>query len=140
MERLYQEPSGDTRRRKRDSDPIHGTGQWEIKASKGERVRLGYDVDLTFTKEMREGAQRGGQFFEDSLYIVNRALFVMSNAIGPRHVSFEVPSGFHIATPWHAETLSGFEVGDNSEFADNFTVIGTFRHSKLSRAIFTWIW
>ena len=103
-----------------------GPGQWEIKTSKGERVRLVYDVDLTFTKEMREGAQRGGQFFEDSLYIVNRALFVMSNAIGPRHVSFEVPSGFHIATPWHADTLSGFEVGDNSELADNFTVIGNF--------------
>jgi predicted metalloprotease with PDZ domain len=103
-----------------------GPGQWELKASKDETVRLSYGVDLSFTKEMREGAQRGGQFFEDSLYIVNRALFVMSNAVGPRHVEFVVPSGFQIATPWRAATPSGYQARDNSELADNFTVIGSF--------------
>jgi hypothetical protein len=101
-------------------------GQWGVKASKDERVRLSYHVDLSFSKEVREGAQRGGQFFGDSLYIVNRALFVMSNAVAPRHVDFVVPSGFHIATPWHASASSGYQVRDNSELADNFTVIGNF--------------
>ena len=103
-----------------------GSGQWEVKASKDETVHLSYKVDLSFTKEMREGAQRGGQFFGNSLYIVNRALFVMSNSVGSRHVEFAVPSGLQIATPWHAATPSGYRARDNSELADNFTVIGRF--------------
>jgi predicted metalloprotease with PDZ domain len=108
--------------------PVHslGLGQWEVKTSKDEIVRLYYDVDLSFTKEMREGAQRGGQFFGNSLYIVNRALFVMSNAVGPRHVDFLIPSGFQIATPWHATGPLGYQVQDNNALADNFTVLGAF--------------
>lgn len=113
-----------------------GPGQWEVHASKGETVRLSYDVDLSFTKEMREGAQRGGQFFGNSLYIVNRALFVMSSAAGPRHVDFVIPAGFRIATPWHASVPSGYQVGDNNELADNFTVIGSFPSFQVTEGDF----
>lgn len=113
-----------------------GRGQWEVRASKGETVRLNYDVDLSFTKEMREGAQRGGQFFGNSLYIVNRALFVMSNAAGPRHVDFAIPPGFQIATPWRAAAPSGYQVGDNNELADNFTVVGSFPSFQINEGDF----
>jgi predicted metalloprotease with PDZ domain len=113
-----------------------GPGQWGIKASKDEAVRLSYDVDLSFAEEMREGTQRGGQFFGNSLYIVNRSLFVMSNAVGPRHVEFVVPPGFQIATPWHAVTPSGYQARDNSELADNFTVIGSFPSFKIAEGDF----
>jgi predicted metalloprotease with PDZ domain len=118
------------------SPPSLGPGQWEVHASKGKTVRLNYDVDLSFTKEMREGAQRGGQFFGNSLYIVNRALFVMSNAVGPRHVDFVIPPGFQMATPWHASVPSGYQVGDNSELADNFTVIGSFPSFQIDEGDF----
>jgi predicted metalloprotease with PDZ domain len=118
--------------------PIHSLapGQWKVETSKNETVRLNYDVDLSFTKEIREGAQRGGQFFGNSLYIVNRALFVMSNAVGPRHVQFVTPSGFQIATPWHSATSSGYRILDNSELADNFTVIGKFPSFQIGEGDF----
>jgi predicted metalloprotease with PDZ domain len=85
---------------------------------------------------MREGAQRGGQFFGNSLYIVNRALFVMSNAGGPRHVDFVLPPGFQIATPWHGSVASGYQVEDNNELADNFTVIGSFPSFQIAEGDF----
>lgn len=110
-------------------------GEWEVK-TRDETVLLSYEVDLSFTKEMREGAQRGGQFFGNSLYIVNRALFVMSNAAGQRHVDFVAPSSFQIATPWHAATASGYQAQDNSELADNFTVIGSFPSFQIAEGDF----
>jgi M61 glycyl aminopeptidase len=118
--------------------PIHSLkpGQWEIQSSKDETLSLTYDVDLSFTKEMREGSQRGGQFFGNSLYIVNRALFVMSNAASQRHVDFVLPSSFQIATPWRAATPSGYQAQDNSELADNFTVIGSFPSFQIAEGDF----
>jgi hypothetical protein len=41
-------------------------------------VRRNYKVDLSFTEKERVGDLRGGLCFADSLYLVNRALFVMS--------------------------------------------------------------
>jgi predicted metalloprotease with PDZ domain len=103
-----------------------GTGQWLVPVAPGEHFRVVYDVDLAFTQPVREGAQRGGQFFGRSLYLVNRALFVMSDAPGPRHVAFDLPAGVAVATPWKRDGRLGYVVQDNSELADNTTVFGTF--------------
>lgn len=105
---------------------LAGPGHWTLKTPTDERVHLAYEVDLSFTKELREGAQRGGQFFGNSLYIVNRALFVMTNAVGPRNIQFVVPPDFEIATPWKGVKPLVYQVQDNSELVDNTTVIGRF--------------
>lgn len=113
-----------------------GTGQWAVAVSKDEKVHLTYDVDLSFTEKEREGAQRGGQFFGTSLYIVNRALFVMSNATGPRDIQFVVPSSFKIATPWESVVPLQYRAENNSDLVDNTTVLGVFPSFQLTEGNF----
>jgi predicted metalloprotease with PDZ domain len=109
-----------------------GHGQWTLGTSEDQTVHVAYDVDLSFTREMREGAQRGGQFFGHSLYIVNRALFVMTNSVGPRNILFILPARFEIATPWKSVARASYLVQDNSELVDNTTVIGSFPSFQIS--------
>lgn len=101
-------------------------GRWSLpEATKG-HVRLAYDVDLTFTESVRNGDLRGGLFLGDSLYVVNRALFVMSNAAGPKIIEFEVPSSCAIATPWPRISGKTFRAADNRELTENWTILGQF--------------
>lgn len=113
-----------------------GPGQWAVTVLKDERVHLTYDVDLTFTEKEREGAQRGGQLFATSLYIVNRALFVMSNATGPRDIQFVVPPSFKIATPWKRVAPLQYRAENNSDLVDNTTVLGDFPSFELAEGNF----
>ena len=53
-----------------------GSGRWTIPNPTSGPVRLSYDVDLSFTDKVRVGDLRGGLFFGNALYIVNRALFL----------------------------------------------------------------
>jgi predicted metalloprotease with PDZ domain len=114
----------------------NGPGQWTLKTQKDEKVHLAYDVDLSFTEKIREGAQRSGQFFGNSLYVVNRTLFVMSDATGPRDVQFVVPSGFKIATPWKVAAPFKYRAQDNSELVDNVTVFGDFPSFQITEEPF----
>src|SRR5260221_14612192 len=99
-------------------------GKLTLRASIGAPVRVTYEVDLAFTKQLREGTQRGGQFFGNSIYLVNRSLFVMSNAAGPISVQFIVPSNFKIETPWTATAPAQFLVTDRADLVDNTTILG----------------
>jgi predicted metalloprotease with PDZ domain len=113
-----------------------GTGQWHIDALQDEDVNLAYEVDLSFTKELREGTQRGGQFFGTSLYIVNRALFVMSDIPGPLTVKFLLPSGFRIATPWRLVAPAIYRAEDAEDLSDNATVLGDFPSFRVAQGPF----
>jgi predicted metalloprotease with PDZ domain len=102
-----------------------GDGRWTLRDAAGP-VRLNYEVDLSFTEKVRVGDLRGGLFFGDSLYVVNRALFLMSNAAGPKDVEFDTPPGFNIATPWQKTGDHRFRASDNRELTENWTVLGRF--------------
>ncbi len=105
-----------------------GRGHWLLPAGTTGQVRLSYDADLSFTDtgKVETGSQRGGQFFTDSLYLVNRALFVMSDTPGPRDIEFDVPPNFEIATPWESKGAGHYRARDNNELVNNTTVLGKF--------------
>jgi predicted metalloprotease with PDZ domain len=103
-----------------------GDGRWILAATAPGPVRVTYEVDLSFAEKVRPGDLRGGLFFGDSLYVVNRVLFLMSNAEGTKDVEFDTPSGFAIATPWHKIGDHLFRVSDNRELTENWTVLGHF--------------
>lgn len=103
-----------------------GRGRWSLPAPTAGLVRLRYDVDLSFTEKVRVGDLRGGLFFGDSLYLVNRALFVMSNSRGPREVDFEIPPAFKVATPWRKTGNHHFWAADNRDLTENWTILGDF--------------
>ena len=101
-------------------------GHWDLPQSAGRRVRLTYDVDLSFAEKVRNGDLRGGLRLDDSLYVVNRALFVMSSASGPKVIEFAVPASFTIATPWKQIAEYHFRAADNRELTENWTILGRF--------------
>jgi predicted metalloprotease with PDZ domain len=105
---------------------VAGDGQWKLPNNETGRARLTYDVDLSFTEKLRLGDLRGGLFFGDSLYVVNRALFVMSNAPGAKGVEFDTPPSFEIATPWQRIGEHRFSAADNRALSENWTIIGHF--------------
>jgi len=113
-----------------------GKGAWSLAGSGAGPIKLSYDVDLAFTVPPREGAQRGGQAFADSLYIVNRALFVMTNAAGPREVVFHVAPGVRIASPWTRLGSASFRAASNADLVDNTTVLGRFPEFDLRDGAF----
>ena len=115
-----------------------GRDRWSMPRGTRGQVRLNYDVDLSFTDtdKIEIGSQRGGQFFGDALYVVNRALFVMSDAPGPKEVEFEVPAPFEIATPWEQIAARRYRAGDNSQLVDNTTVLGQFPSFQIKEGRF----
>jgi predicted metalloprotease with PDZ domain len=103
-----------------------GDGHWTLPAGGAGFVRLKYDVDLSFTENIRVGDLRGGLFFGDSLYVVNRALFLMSNSDGPKDIEFDTPAAFAIATPWQKIGDHHFRASNNQELTANWTILGRF--------------
>jgi len=99
-------------------------GLWSLPKRTNRRVRLAYDVDLSFAEKARRGDLRGGLFFGDSLYVVNRALFVMSNGSGAKNIEFDIPPAFVIATPLQKISGRAFRTADNRELTDNWTIFG----------------
>jgi hypothetical protein len=89
-------------------------------------VQLNYDVDLSFTEKPRIGDLRGGLLFGDAIYLVDRALFVLSHAAGPEEIEFEVPQGFAVATPWHKIADHRFRAADNRDLTENWPILGRF--------------
>jgi predicted metalloprotease with PDZ domain len=115
-----------------------GRNRWSLPVGTTGQVRLNYEADLTFTDsgKVETGSQRGGQFFGDALYLVNRALFVMSNAPGPKEIKFEVPAEFAIASPWEKIEARRYRARDNSQLADNTTVLGRFPSFQIKEGKF----
>jgi predicted metalloprotease with PDZ domain len=106
--------------------PSDAPGHWVLPQSNRSRVRLAYVVNLSFADNVRNGDLRGGLLFGDSLYVVNRVLFVMSNAAGPKNVEFDIPTTFAIATPLTELAGRHFQAADNRELTENWTILGRF--------------
>ena len=62
-----------------------GRNRWSLHRN-DRPIELNYETDLSFTDtgKVEAGSQRGGQFFGDALYVVNRALFVIASAVSAR--------------------------------------------------------
>jgi predicted metalloprotease with PDZ domain len=115
-----------------------GRNRWSLPVGATGQVKLNYEADLSFTDtgKVEAGSQRGGQFFGDALYLVNRALFVMSNAPGQKEIEFKVPAEFEIATPWEKIGARRYRALDNSQLADNTTVLGRFLSFQIKEGKF----
>jgi predicted metalloprotease with PDZ domain len=113
-----------------------GKESWAIKGASQSPVDVSYDVDLGFTVAEREGAQRGGQSFGDSLYLVDRVLFMMSNAPGAKDIVLHLPAGSNVATPWQRLGPMTFRAPTNSDLVDNTLVVGRFPEIDVKQGTF----
>lgn len=108
---------------------------WRFLKFADQTVQITYDVDLSFTKPVVERSQ-GGQLFGDALYVINQALFVLSDALGERTVHFIVPDAVTIASPLRQIAPSTYTAPSNRELASNATVFEWFPRIPSTQSAF----
>jgi hypothetical protein len=96
---------------------------WRFPTLASETIRVAYNVDLSCLKPLLVSRPRRGECSGDKLYIVNQALFVMSDAPGERTVHFIVPASFKIASPLTRIAALTYAAPGNTELASSTTVI-----------------
>lgn len=88
--------------------PSDGPGHWTLPPSAHSRLRLAHDVDLSFANKVRTGDLRGGLLLGNSLYLVNRVLFVMTSAAGPKNNCIRGSSFVHDCHPMDEDCRTPF--------------------------------
>lgn len=103
-------------------------GAWQLGgASNGAAMRLSYQVDLSFTKtKWTYGNEQAGVFQDDALFVVSKALFVVSDAPSASEISFDVPPDWKVAAPWQTNGKNGrtFVALDKNDLINNSVVLG----------------
>lgn len=103
-------------------------------------VEVDYTVDLSFARDAWPyGNEQAALYTEGQLFTVSKALFVTSNAPGPRRVEFRLPAGWHVAAPWPgvAGAPGRFEVRDRNSLIDNSLVLGPVPSTAIQAGAFT---
>ncbi|MGA7094984.1 MAG: hypothetical protein WBW87_10215 [Candidatus Cybelea sp.] len=96
---------------------------WRFSTLPSETIRVAYDVDLSCTKSVAETRRHCRQSFDNKLYIVNEALFVMSDASGERTVHFVVPASFKIGSRLTQIAALTYAAPGNRELVSSTTVV-----------------
>ena len=122
VKRTSGEPLAVTPRTNKDAT----RGEWSVAGSYGGRAVISYDVDLEFAaKKWEPSNDKAGYFDGRALYVVTKPLFVGSTASGPVDVSFAIPAGAKLATPWHADGHV-VRVSTVTDLQQNTIVVGDF--------------
>jgi hypothetical protein len=81
--------------------------KWNIEAA-GDRVHITYAVDLSFAgSKWPSGNEQAGVFQEGALFVVSKALFIVSDAVTDARIDLHLPQTWKASTPWkHAGARS----------------------------------
>lgn len=111
--------------------PLKGAA-WSLPSGIEAPITVSYRVDLGFTRTpWPAGNEQAGAAFEEALYVVGRALFIVSDVATASTIEFFVPQGWRVSTPWRS-TGSGsraFVAADAAELTRNALVVG--RHASV---------
>ena len=120
--------------------PDSYAGEWRT----GERytglLKISYVVDLAYTqKPWPPSNEKAGTFDGKAIYLVTKPLFLGSLEDGPSRVSFELPDGARLVTPWDA--IQGqpntFDVPTMRDLQRNTIVAGDFAADEIKAGPFT---
>ena len=101
-------------------------GEWSVAGHYGGPAVISYDVDLEFAANKWEPTNdKAGYFDGRALFVVTKPLFVASTASGPIDVSFDLPAGAKLATPWRADGRVA-HVPTLGDLLQNTIVVGDF--------------
>ncbi len=126
-----------------------GSGSWKFNFSRGyvAPLTLTYNVSLENAQRIRgyreESRERQGlpQEFryhalephlrDDRMFWTGSALFIVGGTNKDIEVSFNLPDGWHVSTPWERVGFNGnrFKVTDQSELTNTLLLIG--QHSEV---------
>lgn len=100
---------------------------WTLPAGVQAPITMTYRIDLAFARTpWPAGNEQAAAVFDDALYVVGRALFVVGDVPTTSHVEFVLPAEWHVSTPWRASGASGrvFEVANVTDLTRNALVLG----------------
>jgi predicted metalloprotease with PDZ domain len=127
VERIDAEADG----RRLAATPVEGAA-WTLPSGIRGPVTVTYRINLGFTRApWPAGNEQAGAGFENSLYIVGRALFITGNIGSPAIVELAAPAGWHVSTPLVPVGNDGrtFRARDATELTRNALVVG--RHPRV---------
>lgn len=113
---------------------------WTLPAQEGERVRLRYNVDLSFARRpWSAGNEQAGQFTGEALFLVARPLIVMSEPDGAAEIEFGGDPAWRISAPWAPLGADGrrFAAANRTELVQNSFVIGAHPETRVTQGVFT---
>lgn len=97
-------------------------------------LHLTYEVDLSFASSAwPAGNEQAGYFEDGALYVVSKALFIVSDVPGERLVTFRVPQRWTVASAWEpAGPPATFRARNERDLVDNSVVVGRFARHDLA--------
>lgn len=102
-------------------------GEWRISDQFDGLAKLSYEVDLSFTKtKWPYGNEQAGTYQNNALFIVTKALFIVSDTTSSYLVNFNVPATWKLSTPWRKVSANkqSFRVQNNNGLINNSVVLG----------------
>lgn len=102
-------------------------GAWQLNDISNDTVRLSYQVDLSFTKsKWIYGNEQAGIYQDDALFVVSKALFIVSDAPSEYQINFNLPADWKIAAPWqiNGNDTKNFIAEDKNDLINNSIVLG----------------
>lgn len=105
---------------------------WTLGGASGQ-MHLTYVVDAAFARSRWPyGNEQAGFFDGQALFIVSKALFVASSDVTQAAVTFEVPAGWGVSTPWRREASGSYRAFSRDELIDNSLVLGDYSEQVFS--------
>jgi predicted metalloprotease with PDZ domain len=117
-------------------------GVWQLTGGFTGIVRLSYKVDLSFTKnKWPYGNEQAGSFQDNALFVVSKALFVVSDVVGMRRIAFETPPTWKVSAPWQplGSAPNAFVATDKDDLINNSLVMGKHVEYVFNEGNFTFI-
>jgi len=102
-------------------------GAWQLSSISDSLVRLSYQVDLSFTKtKWIYGNEQAGVYQDGALYVVTKALFIVSDDSSDYQINFNLPANWKISAPWQTSGADGrsFVAEDKNDLINNSVVLG----------------
>ena len=115
--------------------------RWKL-GSRVDRVTVRYDIDFSFAREpWPSGNEQAAHWEAGSLYSVTKPFFVTGPTSGTSEVTFRLPAGWTVATPWQQvnDKPNTFTVASEPALTDNSLIVGRFKADRFHAGPFTFI-
>jgi predicted metalloprotease with PDZ domain len=115
-------------------------GAWQLSNFSDGSARLSYQVDLSFTKtKWNSGNEQAGVYQDGALFVVTKALFIVSDDSFDYRVSFNLPADWKISAPWQTNRADerSFTAEDKNDLINNSIVVGKHTEYVFKEGNFT---
>ncbi len=117
-------------------------GAWQLDGATDGSLKLSYQVDLSFAQtKWKYGNEQAGIYQAGALFVVSKALFIVSDNLGACQIEFDVPKSWKISTPWKPSPSGQrmFLAKSSDDLINNSLVLGDYTEYRFKERNFTFI-